>query len=173
MSPKLQGFSTLPWLIKPLYGFASDTFPLFGYRRRSYLVLCGLLGSAAWCAMCGLHPDARLASALLLLGSAGVACSDVVVDSIVVEASRGRPGSVAGAQLLLRDAPACHQWPLSCVAANVPDVLQRTGAGRLPDTCHGSHWVRGLHLGTLRSTRASIEQCACAQQRRCQSLRSS
>lgn len=29
------GFSTLPWLIKPIYGFVSDTFPLFGYRRRS------------------------------------------------------------------------------------------------------------------------------------------
>jgi len=28
------GLSTLPWLIKPLYGFVSDTFPLFGYRRR-------------------------------------------------------------------------------------------------------------------------------------------
>lgn len=29
------GFATLPWLIKPIYGFVSDTFPLFGYRRRS------------------------------------------------------------------------------------------------------------------------------------------
>jgi len=30
--------------IKPIYGFLSDAVPLFGYRRRSYLVLCGLLG---------------------------------------------------------------------------------------------------------------------------------
>lgn len=32
-------------MIKPLYGFLSDAVPLFGYRRSSYLVLCGLLGA--------------------------------------------------------------------------------------------------------------------------------
>ena len=95
-----QGFSTLPWLIKPIYGFASDTFPIFGYRRRSYLVLCGLIGSAAWTCMFATHPGAQLATLFLVLGSAGVACSDVVVDSIVVEASRGQPGSVAGARFV-------------------------------------------------------------------------
>ncbi len=34
-------------VIKPLYGFISDSVPLFGYRRRSYLVLCGLIGMSA------------------------------------------------------------------------------------------------------------------------------
>jgi hypothetical protein len=37
-------FAGLPWMIKPLYGFISDSLPLFGYRRRSYLVLTGLIG---------------------------------------------------------------------------------------------------------------------------------
>ena len=106
-----QGFSTLPWLIKPLYGFASDTFPIFGSRRRSYLVLCGILGSAAWASMFALHPNAELASFLLLIGSAGVACSDVVVDSIVVEASRGQPGSVAGANQTPAATRCPTQWP--------------------------------------------------------------
>ena len=97
------GFTSLPWLIKPVYGFLSDTFPLFGYRRRSYLVACGILGSAAWGALFVLHPGAALATALLVAGSAGTACSDVVVDSIVVEASRGQPSSVAGGLGLLCD----------------------------------------------------------------------
>lgn len=44
----ISGFSSLPWLVKPLYGFISDSFPLFGYRRRSYLVLSGLLGALSW-----------------------------------------------------------------------------------------------------------------------------
>jgi BT1 family len=90
------GFSTLPWLLKPVYGFVSDTFPLFGYRRRSYLVLCGIIGSLAWGTLCVSHPGASLATVLLIVGSAGTACSDVVVDSIVVEASRDAPTSVAG-----------------------------------------------------------------------------
>ncbi|CAI5505565.1 unnamed protein product [Closterium sp. Naga37s-1] len=47
----LSGLSSLPWLIKPIYGLISDGIPLFGYRRRSYLVACGLLGSVAWGAL--------------------------------------------------------------------------------------------------------------------------
>ena len=31
--------------MKPLYGFLSDTVPIFGYRRRSYLIICGILGA--------------------------------------------------------------------------------------------------------------------------------
>ncbi|CAI5510679.1 unnamed protein product [Closterium sp. Naga37s-1] len=42
----LSGLSSLPWLIKPIYGFMSDGIPLFGYRRRSYLVAC--LSSLPW-----------------------------------------------------------------------------------------------------------------------------
>src|ERR1700676_5817509 len=29
----------LPWIIKPVYGLISDFVPLFGYRRKSYLLL--------------------------------------------------------------------------------------------------------------------------------------
>lgn len=39
-------------VVKPLYGFISDSIPLFGYRRRSYLALCGFLGGCGcgwWC----------------------------------------------------------------------------------------------------------------------------
>lgn len=45
----IMGLSALPWMIKPLYGFISDSIPLFGYRRRSYLVICGLLGVCMRC----------------------------------------------------------------------------------------------------------------------------
>jgi len=90
------GVSTIPWLIKPAYGFISDTFPLFGYRRRSYLMACGVLGAVAWGSLCFAQPGAEWTAALLTLGSLGTACSDVVVDSIVVERSRGKSNAVAG-----------------------------------------------------------------------------
>lgn len=35
----------LPWVLKPLFGYISDVAPIFGYHRKSYLVLCSL-GSA-------------------------------------------------------------------------------------------------------------------------------
>ena len=40
----LTGLGAAPWVIKPLYGFLSDTVPIFGYKRRSYLIICGILG---------------------------------------------------------------------------------------------------------------------------------
>lgn len=43
----LTGIASAPWTIKPLFGFISDGFPLFGYRRRPYLVLSGFLGTAS------------------------------------------------------------------------------------------------------------------------------
>ncbi|KAK9813029.1 hypothetical protein WJX72_007813 [[Myrmecia] bisecta] len=92
----LTSFGAAPWVVKPLYGFLSDTVPLFGYRRRSYLVGCGLLGTLSWLAMATVVNSPSAAVAAVIAGSLGTACSDVVVDSIVVERSRGHPQSTAG-----------------------------------------------------------------------------
>ena len=46
----MTGLGAAPWVVKPVYGFLSDTVPIFGYRRRSYLIICGLLGE---------HPSER------------------------------------------------------------------------------------------------------------------
>ena len=90
----LSGLFIIPWMIKPLYGFASDTIPIFGYKRRSYLVLAGLLGCVS--SLC-LASSQDLNSAILnsILGSASIAVSDVVADSIVVKKSRSEDGSTA------------------------------------------------------------------------------
>uniref|UniRef100_A0A383VPR6 Uncharacterized protein n=1 Tax=Tetradesmus obliquus TaxID=3088 RepID=A0A383VPR6_TETOB len=92
----LVGLAGLPWVVKPLYGFISDSVPLFGYRRRSYLLLCGLAGSASWLALATLVHSPGGAVAAMLLGSLSTACSDVVVDSLVVERARGEPMATAG-----------------------------------------------------------------------------
>lgn len=92
----LTGFSALPWLIKPLYGFISDGVPLFGYRRRSYLVLCGILGALCWGSLSLFIDNKYAAMGAILLSSLSVAFSDVVVDSMVVEKARGESQSAAG-----------------------------------------------------------------------------
>ena len=45
----ITALAAAPWMVKPLYGFLSDTLPIFGYRRRSYLIVCGLLGKTYLC----------------------------------------------------------------------------------------------------------------------------
>lgn len=92
----ISGFSALPWLVKPLYGFISDSIPLFGYRRRSYLVLSGLLGAISWSLMATFVDSKYGAAFCILLGSLSVAFSDVVVDSMVVERARGESQSMSG-----------------------------------------------------------------------------
>ncbi|URE21596.1 BT1 family [Musa troglodytarum] len=92
----ITGLSSLPWLIKPLYGFISDSFPLFGYRRRSYLFLSGVLGALSWSLMATLVDSKYSAGICILLGSLSVAFSDVVVDSMVVERARGESQSTSG-----------------------------------------------------------------------------
>ncbi|CAA3030710.1 folate-biopterin transporter 1, chloroplastic [Olea europaea subsp. europaea] len=92
----ISGVSSLPWLVKPLYGFISDSFPLFGYRRRSYLVLSGLLGALSWTLMASFVDSKYGVGFCTLLGSLSVAFSDVVVDSMVVERARGESQSMSG-----------------------------------------------------------------------------
>jgi hypothetical protein len=36
-----QGIISIPWLVKPLWGLVTDFLPIFGYRRRPYLIFAG------------------------------------------------------------------------------------------------------------------------------------
>jgi MFS family permease len=88
--------ASIPWFIKPVYGLLSDFVPLFGRRRRSYLLLASsttlLFGLIA-----GLSTDLpywRLA--LLYTGMGlGLAFTDVLADALMVET--GKPRGLTGA----------------------------------------------------------------------------
>ncbi|MEA5577054.1 folate/biopterin family MFS transporter [Anabaena sp. UHCC 0451] len=92
----LLGIVALPWMIKPLFGFISDGLPIFGYRRRPYLLLSGILGAAAWVSMSTIVNNSWSATIAIALSSLSVAFSDVIVDSLVVERARGESHSKAG-----------------------------------------------------------------------------
>lgn len=92
----LTGITVLPWTIKPLYGWLSDTLPIAGYRRRSYLVLSGLLGCAAWLAMALWVESPLQATLAVLLASLSTAVGDVIVDSLVVERARSQDWGATG-----------------------------------------------------------------------------
>jgi folate/biopterin transporter len=92
----LMGVAAIPWVVKPLFGFVSDSLPLFGYHRRSYLVLSGLLGTAAWTSLATVVTNAWQTVAAITLASLAIAVSDVIVDSLVVERARQESQSDAG-----------------------------------------------------------------------------
>ena len=92
----LTGIAFLPWVVKPLYGFMSDGLPIFGYRRRPYIILSGLMGTAAWISLATVVQSAWTATAAMLLSTLSVAISDVIVDSLVVERAREESPQDAG-----------------------------------------------------------------------------
>lgn len=93
----LVGVAALPWMIKPAFGFISDGLPIFGYRRRPYLILSGLVGTLSWILMATVVHTPLAAAAAIALGSLSVAFSDVIVDSVVVERARKESLATAGA----------------------------------------------------------------------------
>lgn len=92
----LLGIVALPWIIKPVFGFISDGLPIFGYRRRPYLVLSGILGAISWISLATIVHTSWAATLAIALGSLSVAVSDVIVDSLVVERARGESQAAAG-----------------------------------------------------------------------------
>lgn len=132
--------ATVPWMIKPVYGLISDFVPLFGRRRKSYL----LLTSSTACAMgllAGLsaeHTYWRLAILYTGMGL-GLAFTDVLTDALMVE--NGKPRGLTGAFQSV-------QWAAITVAA----ILVGTLGGHLAEhrDLHAAFFIAaGFPLATL------------------------
>ncbi|PKA49403.1 putative folate-biopterin transporter 6 [Apostasia shenzhenica] len=78
------GLYYIPWIMKPVWGFLTDTFPVRGYRRRPYFILAGFLGVST-ALIISLQGKLPVALALLcLVGmAAGVAIADVTIDACI------------------------------------------------------------------------------------------
>jgi MFS family permease len=88
--------STIPWLIKPVYGLISDFVPLFGRRRKSYLLLTSALAAAAGLVLgLGVEPTYSWLAGLFTVMGLGLAFTDVLVDALMVE--NGKPRGLTGA----------------------------------------------------------------------------
>lgn len=37
------GITSIPWIVKPLWGLLTDVLPISGYRRRPYFILAGTM----------------------------------------------------------------------------------------------------------------------------------
>ncbi|KAF8732959.1 hypothetical protein HU200_015310 [Digitaria exilis] len=83
-----QGVTSIPWMVKPLWGLFTDVLPVAGYRRRPYFILAGFVGVIAMLII-SLHSKLHALFALLALmtGSASVAIADVTIDACVAENS--------------------------------------------------------------------------------------
>ena len=87
-----QSLKSIGWLVKPLWGFILDRFPILGYRRRSWFILMATLGFIFWMfnalmAFLEIHiPVVYLIGFNLAFST--YAFVDVVSDAIMVEQGR-------------------------------------------------------------------------------------
>ena len=76
-----------PWIIKPVFGLVSDFVPLFGYRRKSYLIIASLCASGAYGWMARLSEPGAFAP-LLLLTSYAMATGSTLCGALLAENGR-------------------------------------------------------------------------------------
>jgi folate/biopterin transporter len=77
----------LPWVIKPLLGLLTDLVPIFGFRRKVYIMLCGLASIMAWLSMAFIVESVSGAIICLFINSLSLSFASVLGEAIVVELS--------------------------------------------------------------------------------------
>jgi folate/biopterin transporter len=92
----LGSMMTLPWTLKPLYGFMSDNFPIFGYRRKSYVLLAGTCVTICYILLAVGHHTTFTFVGLQFMATFFMAVSNVVAEALTVEKSRGLSQVEAG-----------------------------------------------------------------------------
>ena len=106
-SALLTSTALIPWSLKPLYGITSDCVPIHGRRRKPYILLAAMLGTASWATLAIQVDEGRAGGGLAIvsrrrlllcmtLGNLSTALSDVVVDAMVAEKSRDLGGGGGG-----------------------------------------------------------------------------
>jgi MFS family permease len=112
----------LPWVIKPVYGLVSDFLPLFGYRRKAYLILANAAAVAAYGWITQLAAPGQLIFALLLTAYA-MAVSSTLCGAVLVE---------NGQRFHRSDAFVNQQWLWFNIAAMASAFLGGQLVARLP-----------------------------------------
>ncbi|KAL7122323.1 hypothetical protein ACP275_01G038400 [Erythranthe tilingii] len=95
------GITSIPWIVKPIWGLLTDVVPVFGFHRKPYFLFAGFMGVFAMLFV-STHKEVHIVLALLSLtaGSASVAIADVTVDACVAQKSGIHPSLAADIQSL-------------------------------------------------------------------------
>lgn len=90
------GVVSIPWCLKPIYGFISDSYPIFGYRRRPYMIVFAFVAAYMWILLPFVPHDEFIITLVMTLSSGSMCFADVMADSLLVEAARQETGDDKG-----------------------------------------------------------------------------
>jgi MFS family permease len=112
----------LPWVIKPVYGLVSDFVPLFGYRRKSYLLIANVAAIAGFFWATQIDTPSILVFALMMTAYA-MAISSTLCGAVLVE---------NGQKLHESGRFVNQQWLWSNIAAMAAAIIGGQLVQRLP-----------------------------------------
>lgn len=118
----LTSLVSFPWVLKILYGLISDNYPLFGYRRKTYLILCSILAVTGWGGLALAAESKSLIFVWMVVAHFGFAATDVITDGLIVEHSSEETSHVFQS----------IAWGARSVGAIASGVLGGWLAGRFP-----------------------------------------
>jgi len=78
----------IPWVMKPLFGIVFDFLPLFGYRRKSYLIVANLVAAIAFI-LAILAPTPPYVVAAMLVTAVCMSMATAIYVGLAVESDRG------------------------------------------------------------------------------------
>ncbi len=91
-SSVLSGLANTPWIIKPLWAIISDNLPIFGYKRKSYLILTSIIGWLSFYSF-GFGPISITAGFVwIFMSNVFLSFQSVVGQAVVVEAAQKSKG---------------------------------------------------------------------------------
>jgi len=84
----INSITHIPWAIKPILGLITDLLPICGYRRKIYIILCGIINFLCWVFMAFYVQTTGVATAMIFLVNLSLSFCSVLGEAVVVELSQ-------------------------------------------------------------------------------------
>jgi Na+/melibiose symporter-like transporter len=120
--------AAVAWYFKPLAGLLSDSVPLFGSRRRHYLIVSGTAAAVLWLVVALVPRTYPMVLATVILLNAALVMGSTVAGGLLVEAGQryGRTGRLTSVRYVVQSACVLLAGPLGGMLATRP--FWQTGA---------------------------------------------
>ena len=82
---RLLTISRIPWVIKPVFGIITDFYPIFGYKRKCYLLFCGIIFCVVWLILGFLKINSFLTVICLFISNLTCCFSTVLSQATMIE----------------------------------------------------------------------------------------
>ncbi|MSR77103.1 MAG: hypothetical protein EXS63_02595 [Candidatus Omnitrophica bacterium] len=84
-----QALTLLAWVVKPFWGFISDSFPIGGFKRKPYLLITSGLALFSWIGLAMIHTlTFPILLGIVSIAYLGYAFQDVVIDGLMIDVGK-------------------------------------------------------------------------------------